>query len=175
MTQSDRWRKRPAVLRYYQFKDDLKAVVKGTLEPQFEVVFYLPMPKTWSKKKRLLMNGYPHQQKPDVDNLVKALMDALCEDDSYVYDVRMRKFWAESGTIELTEMSEERIWQEPEPVAARPREQIKNSMEMTSTPKLVKLEAGSLVAGASHPITTLPLKPDELGEKLPDGQSVSLL
>lgn len=103
MTQSDRWKQRPAVMRYRQYKDDLKSLVRGTLEASFEVEFYLPMPPSWSQKKRLAMEGAPHQQKPDVDNLLKGLMDALCEEDSYVFNVQVSKFWASEGSIKLTE------------------------------------------------------------------------
>ena len=47
------------------------------------------------------MNGKPHQQKPDKDNLEKALLDALCEDDSYIYDGRVSKYWSDAGYIEI--------------------------------------------------------------------------
>ena len=45
------------------------------------------------------MDGKPHQQKPDWDNLSKAWQDALCDDDSYVYDAHCRKFWGRTGAI----------------------------------------------------------------------------
>lgn len=103
MTQSDKWKKRPAVLRYFQFKDDLNTLVKGTLDPRFDVVFHVPMPKSWTKKKKVEYDGKPHQQKPDIDNYLKAFMDALCADDSYVYDAHPEKYWAREGKIILTE------------------------------------------------------------------------
>lgn len=103
MTKSDRWKKRPAVVRYFDFKDALRSEFTGTLEPAFKIIFYMPMPKSWSDKKRKEMCGSPHQQKPDIDNLAKAFMDAMCDDDSYVYDVHAKKFWANTGSIELTE------------------------------------------------------------------------
>ena len=107
MTQSDVWKKRPAVLRYRQFKDDLRAEVRGTLDPRFDIVFLVPMPKSWSKKEKAAMFGRPHQQKPDVDNYLKAFMDAMAIEDSYVYDARARKFWAYEGRIDLTERGED--------------------------------------------------------------------
>lgn len=103
MTRSDAWKQRPAVLRYWAFKDELAACITGTLDSVFMVTFYVEMPKSWSKKKKAEMLGKAHQDKPDVDNYLKAFMDALCENDSYVYDVRARKFWAEAGYIELVE------------------------------------------------------------------------
>lgn len=99
MTQSDQWKKRPVVLKYRAFKDEVRA--HGVVLPECNAVvtFYLPMPKSWSKKKRSAMIGKPHQQTPDVDNLLKALADACHTDDSHIWDVHVRKLWAEEGSI----------------------------------------------------------------------------
>lgn len=102
MTQSDRWKKRPAVVRYYQYKDDLvfEALAQGfVLSDEVELDFYLPMPKSWSKKKQAEMDGKPHQAKPDIDNMAKAVMDALLDEDSHVWSLRARKFWATKGSV----------------------------------------------------------------------------
>lgn len=61
------------------------------------------MPPSWSAKKKEFYNGKPHQVKPDIDNYLKAFMDALCSDDSYIFDAQAQKFWALEGSIELTE------------------------------------------------------------------------
>lgn len=45
------------------------------------------------------MDGTPHQQRPDIDNYAKAFLDALCEDDSYVYDLRAEKYWGRQASI----------------------------------------------------------------------------
>ena len=45
------------------------------------------------------MAGQPHQQKPDLDNLAKALFDALYEDDSSIYNIRLLKQWDWYGRI----------------------------------------------------------------------------
>ena len=47
------------------------------------------------------MIGKPHQQRPDIDNLVKGLMDALLEEDSHIHTVYAKKIWAEKGSIDL--------------------------------------------------------------------------
>ena len=69
----------------------------------FDIDFLVPMPKSWSKKQRAEMMGRPHQQKPDIDNYLKAFMDAMAIEDQYVFDVRARKFWSDEGKIILTE------------------------------------------------------------------------
>jgi Holliday junction resolvase RusA-like endonuclease len=68
---------------------------------RLDIIFYLPMPKSWSKKKRTEMNGTYHDQKPDVDNLAKAFMDAFGSEDKHVAILHAEKYWAEEGSIEL--------------------------------------------------------------------------
>ncbi len=45
------------------------------------------------------MQGQPHRQKPDIDNMLKAVYDSLLEDDSIVYSVQTEKYWDETGSI----------------------------------------------------------------------------
>jgi len=104
-TQRDRWAKRPVVVRYYDFADELRLKYKQELPASLDLVFAMPMPKSWSKKKRAEMYLKPHQQKPDIDNLIKAVLDALCEDDSHIFRVSAVKFWDEEGGIIIDEKS----------------------------------------------------------------------
>lgn len=105
-TRSDKWKQRPAVMAYRAFADKLRALAKRkklTLPADgMDIYFYLPMPDSWSAKKKLKMNHTPHQQKPDLDNLVKALFDALCEDDCHIWRLsRVEKRWAKAGVINI--------------------------------------------------------------------------
>ena len=104
MTRSDKWAKRPCVMRYFAFRDEVK-LRKVTIEPfGSHIIFYLPMPKSWSRKKKAKMLGMPHQQTPDTDNLGKAILDAVFGDDSHVYDIRFSKYWSDIGKIEIKEI-----------------------------------------------------------------------
>ena len=111
MTQRDRWKKRPVVLRYRAFCDEVRLRLQDYSFPPAgaHVTFFIPMPKSWSKKKKREHYMKPHQQKPDVDNLEKALLDALFEDDSHIYDIRASKYWANEGLITIQETSLERL------------------------------------------------------------------
>ena len=104
MTRADKWRKRDSGMRYRNFCDELGLKV-GSYEvpPTLRLSFSIPMPPSWSQKKRERMMDTPHQQKPDIDNLVKAFLDALCEDDSYVWNVNASKIWGKEGRIEIEE------------------------------------------------------------------------
>ncbi|HBL6924151.1 TPA: RusA family crossover junction endodeoxyribonuclease [Citrobacter koseri] len=106
MTQRDKWQKRPPVLRYRAFCDEVRLNKVSLPESGYHVTFILPMPASWSRKRRAEMSGKPHQQKPDKDNLEKALLDAIFDDDSRVWDGRVTKIWGEKGQIIIREIIE---------------------------------------------------------------------
>lgn len=102
MTRSDRWKQRPCVIRYWDFCDkcrDLEVAINN----HDHVYFIVPMPKSWSKKKKESMNLKPHEQKPDIDNFLKALLDAIYKDDSHIYDISVTKLWGYEGRILVNE------------------------------------------------------------------------
>lgn len=103
MTRADKWKKRPEVLRYRAFCDHVRLQGVELPEAGAHVTFILPMPLSWSKKKRLQHDGQPHQAKPDCDNMLKALMDAIYADDAHVWDCRVTKVWGETGQIVIME------------------------------------------------------------------------
>jgi len=104
MTQRDKWAKRKCVVNYFAFKDEVQYQFKNPeeylLQPH-KVTFYIPMPKSWSKKKKSEMLMKPHDQKPDVDNLSKALNDAVLDDDSKIWSQWCEKYWSIDGCIKI--------------------------------------------------------------------------
>jgi len=104
MTRSDRWKKRPCVLRYWAFQDAVREL-GITLTPHDRVIFYVPMPQSWPKYKKAAMNGQPHTQNTfDVDNAWKALTDAIFDDDGHLWKMNAEKRWSETGHIVIEEM-----------------------------------------------------------------------
>jgi Holliday junction resolvase RusA-like endonuclease len=101
-SRSDAWKPSPRVLRYRAWKDRMRPMCAGfnwKLGDTLRVDFHVEMPKSWSKKKRAAMDGKPHQQKPDVDNFSKALMDLQGVDDGHVHTLHATKRWSTSGRI----------------------------------------------------------------------------
>lgn len=97
---SDKWKPCPMVLRYRAFRDEVR--LKGVkVESGDEIIFLMPMPKSWSKKKKAEMEHEPHQQKPDLDNLVKAVLDSVYEDDAHIWQLTATKIWAYEGAIDI--------------------------------------------------------------------------
>ena len=100
MTRADRWKKRPCVMHYNAFKQEVRLkrvdVVSGD-----KIIFWIAMPKSWSEKKKKQFYGQPHCQRPDIDNLTKALLDALYKEDSHIWKIRTEKRWGASYGIEI--------------------------------------------------------------------------
>lgn len=107
MTRSDSWEKRDCVVKYWAFKDELNRLWgDADLPEQIGLIFIIPMPISWSEKKKNLMDGKPHQQKPDVDNCVKSIFDCLAESDSYIWRVEAAKYWGRKGSITISNLEE---------------------------------------------------------------------
>ena len=100
-TRSDKWKQRPCVMRYRAFSDEINAM-DAKLYNGDSIAFTMPMPKSWSKKKKAEMNQQPHQQVPDLDNLLKALMDAIHKQDCALWHLSCcMKVWGYEGAIEI--------------------------------------------------------------------------
>ena len=109
MTKADRWRKRPSVLKFFAFRDAVKDyinTIKKLFDEEqgyfhhlefdtFEIEFHVPMPQSWSKKKKADMDKRPHQQRPDLDNYLKAWKDSVYEEDAIVWRVKASKLWTD--------------------------------------------------------------------------------
>jgi Holliday junction resolvase RusA-like endonuclease len=107
MTQRGKW-VNPRARAYMAWKRELQVLAGAQgytdMGSVLSMVFYMPMPKSWSEKKRQQMLGRPHQQRPDLDNLIKAVKDALCAEDSHVHTYKdMRKVWAHTAGIVITD------------------------------------------------------------------------
>ena len=80
-----------------------------TGEACVDITFYLPIPPSWPKYKRLdaEYGKIRPAKKPDIDNLYKGLIDALTgiawKDDGLITDVAMRKrYTADQPRTEIT-------------------------------------------------------------------------
>lgn len=87
------------VKRYRAFRDEVRIRHVQLPRPFHHVIFVMPMPKSWSKRQQQQSEGYPHEQKPDRDNLEKALLDSVYGEDSHVWDGRCTKLWGSEGLI----------------------------------------------------------------------------
>lgn len=96
--------------RYNEYKLSLSALAK---QKNFKfpdqgacITFFIPVPKTWSQKKKKLYHGTLHQAKPDLDNLLKAATDSLLSEDKVVAHYgELCKVWVnlDYGWIEIRE------------------------------------------------------------------------
>ena len=92
---------------YDGYKEEIGLAAKMSVSGVFagpvalSVTFAIPIPKSWPKYRRAKMEWSAHAQKPDIDNLVKALLDAVTgimfEDDRQVYSISADKLWTGGG------------------------------------------------------------------------------
>ena len=104
MTRADKWKKRQCVTKFFAFRDAIKlSSIHNIALESFDIEFHIPMPKSWSKKKKELHNGTPHKQRPDLDNYIKAWCDSVFEEDSVVWRFKASKLWTDGiGHIKLS-------------------------------------------------------------------------
>lgn len=72
---------------------------------KMSITFIFPYPKSWSKKKIDL--AYFHTSRPDLDNLIKGVKDALNDicykDDSQITQFdKVTKIWGDTERIDIT-------------------------------------------------------------------------
>lgn len=100
--------------KYKEYMDLLiqeMKIIKPHEYTSIDVVFKFEYPKSASKKSRI--DGAPHRKKPDCDNLVKAVCDALVKtgvlsDDSILDTMKIKKVYTTSeACIELNLLSGE--------------------------------------------------------------------
>ena len=108
-TRADKWKQRPPVMRYRAYADELRRLGVEVSPGCHHLVFVLPMPKSWSKKKKAAHLYQWHQATPDRDNLDKAVLDAVFKHkeggDQHVYDGRITKIWGEFGALLVGEIA----------------------------------------------------------------------
>lgn len=89
-------------LKQKEFLDKSNEKLKGALS--VDLYFYLPIPKSVSKKQREKM--FYVTKKPDIDNLVKAVLDAinytnLWEDDSRIASLKAIKAYSDNPSCRI--------------------------------------------------------------------------
>lgn len=88
--------------------NDKEKILKLLLSWDYELIFYLPMAKSWSIKKILKNYLEPHKQTPDTDNLYKAFTDTIFfwteYNDSAIFTINCKKVWDYEWYIEINQI-----------------------------------------------------------------------
>lgn len=96
----------------YREKQAIKHIIKSkwgsgllTGPVSLSVIFYLPIPESWSKKKKLSSVNCPHINTPDIDNFQVFLLNCMTEivykDDRQVYDICASKLYSNNPRTEV--------------------------------------------------------------------------
>ncbi len=66
-----------------------------------DVSIHIPMSASWSGRRKLREQHTAHMQRPDIDNLVKSILDGcegvVFENDTQVFHIQATKRWAGEG------------------------------------------------------------------------------
>ena len=96
------------LIKYNDYKISLLALAKKQrfkLPDEGAIIrFFLPMPKSWRKPEREANINGLHRKKPDLDNLLKAMLDSLFTEDKTISHLsEVSKYWVDSeqGWIEV--------------------------------------------------------------------------
>lgn len=107
--------------KYNNYKIELGAEAKrkGFIMPPIgaSITFFIPVPPSWSKKKKKLYHGRFHQSKPDIDNLQKSFLDSLMKEDKQIAHLEVQKRWVDFdlGWIEIKLTDYEEVLTNPLP------------------------------------------------------------
>lgn len=105
MTQRDKWKQRPCVMRYRSWADMARLYAGRLPEPgavlRLDWTAYFEPPPSWAKRKRAEAIGTLHQSKPDRDNIDKAILDALFRSDSAIAWGTIEKRWGSPARLEV--------------------------------------------------------------------------
>lgn len=88
-------------------EEALKHICEPITAPvELLIVFYMPIPRSTSKKRAESLKNAPHVKRPDVDNLAKLVLDALngiaWKDDSQVFKMTVEKRYSDNPRTEVT-------------------------------------------------------------------------
>ena len=96
MTRRDKWKQRPCVMTYRAWADAARAMMGRTTKLVLEkpmrltVTAFFEIP---ASHRRTIPGNY-HTGKPDGDNILKSVCDALFQNDQMVVEASITKFWA---------------------------------------------------------------------------------
>lgn len=96
---SHAWNPTSHVKRYRAYQTEL--LVRGLQipTPVCHLIFVMPIPPSWSERKKAEHDGQPHQQKPDRDNLEKAVLDTAFGEDCHLWHGATSKIWGRRGVL----------------------------------------------------------------------------
>lgn len=104
--------------KYTKYREDMDVATANILFTPFEgsvyteLDFFIQIPKSWTKKKKLAKQGKYCDNNADIDNYCKAVLDALngvyYKDDSQVVMIKARMFWSNTPrtTVTITKLEE---------------------------------------------------------------------
>lgn len=103
---------RPRVTVHGTYMPDTYQRARAVLRAAFGTVSVRPpwvvrvtatrrIPASWSRRRKAGMVGRWCETKPDIDNIVAGVMDAIFDEDAAVVAVSGRKVWGDAASLEI--------------------------------------------------------------------------
>tara|TARA_R110000868_G_scaffold184634_2_gene426274 strand:- start:445 stop:873 length:429 start_codon:yes stop_codon:yes gene_type:complete len=74
------------------------------------MIFHMPIPSSWSKKRSKSIIGKPHVIRPDIDNICKFYLDTMnqiiYDDDGQIFELKCKKIYSDNPKVSI-EIKEE--------------------------------------------------------------------
>lgn len=100
MTRQDKWMKRPCVLRFRAYEDEMNRQANEigfVMNPTaLYIEFHFKRPKSFTGIRAQMIT---HKNKPDLDNLIKGVQDIFLKNDSSISEIHAKKIWSDTGKI----------------------------------------------------------------------------
>ena len=97
--------------KYTQYREDMNMATANICFTPFEgnlyaqIDFFIQIPKSWSKKKKISKQGTYCDNNADIDNYCKSILDSLngvyYKDDSQIVMIKARMFWSNTARTEV--------------------------------------------------------------------------
>ena len=79
-----------------------------------KITVFFEVPTSYSKKKKKELIGQPHANRPDIDNIVKIILDSLnglaYKDDNQIAKLEVEKVYGEQAKV-ILEIEEVKVWE----------------------------------------------------------------
>lgn len=96
----DKWDRSPAVSRYYAWRDELRLRLGISLDTRWQDCQEVHITAVFGTHQYAVW-GKPYLEKPDADNIWKAVTDACLAEDCGVHTLSCKKLWGPEDCLDL--------------------------------------------------------------------------
>jgi Holliday junction resolvase RusA-like endonuclease len=109
-TRNSHWSNKKTIDKYHAFRDEIRLHTRHINDgTAYRIIFMVQMANSWSDKKKAAKLYQLHDQKPDTDNMVKAVLDAMMIEDCKVAYTESVKLWSNEPLIIIEKLHQNAV------------------------------------------------------------------